>query len=316
MCVPKLLYGLEACCINEDCLITMEKANRYCACKLQGFSPQTPIVVPLATLGLQSIESLLHCNKMVMLYRWLSLPSSCMYKKVVIARLVYHLTDTGSNTGALYDALQLCQHYGLDEHLVTALETGQTMPISKWKQIVRCAVRDNEQIRWKLTLHLYSSITLYRNCISSIRVSVWWHVCRCRPHLTKATRIVMKLLAGQHGLGVNVARFQNAPRNRDQLNTCASRACPLCDTDTPETVEHFLMACTRLNDTRQVMLDNLVLLPNTQMRFFSLNPYEKTVFLLSGMGGDFIWEWLDSYESIVTFVARMYTERHKLMSQP
>ena len=312
MCIPKLLYGLEACVLNEECLLVVETAHRYCARKLQGLPPQTPIVVPLATLGLQTIESMLHCNKMMMLYSWLSLPFSCIYKKVVIARLVYHLTDTGSHLGALYEALQLCRQYGIDEYIVRALETGQTMSKAKWKRMVHGVVKERELVRWELTVPLYSSIPLFRECITSISVSVWWHVSQCRPHLTRATRILVRLLCGQHGLATSTARYRNA--NRGHV-VPQSRLCTLCDLDVPETVEHFLFGCSRLNMLREILLMNLEMLPNMYIHMSSLNVTEKTVFLLSGMGGKFIVEWLDTYTSIANFVFQMYIHRHNLVAQ-
>ena len=105
MCIPKLMYGLEACTLSAECLLMLEISHRYCARKIQGLPPQTPIVVPLATLqlGLLTVESMLHCRLMLMLYRWLSLPYACIYKKIVIARLVSHLADNGPHLGPLYD---------------------------------------------------------------------------------------------------------------------------------------------------------------------------------------------------------------------
>ncbi len=209
MCIPKLLYGLEACTLTDDCLLVLERSHRYGARKIQGLPPQTPIVVPLATLGLHSVESMMHCQRMIMLYRWLALPISCIYKQTVIARLTYHLAEIGPHMGAIYEALQVCRMYELEEYVISALETGLTLPKSRWKQMVNRVVKDKEMNSWQATVLLYGNLSMFQECITSIGVSVWWHVSRCRPHLTMATRILMRLVCGQHGLAVNVAHFKN-----------------------------------------------------------------------------------------------------------
>jgi hypothetical protein len=278
---------------------------------LQGLPPQTPIVVPLATLGMQTVESMLDSKRMVLLYKWLLLPYSCVYKKVVIARLVYHLTDAGSHMGALFEALQCCRKYGLEEHVVNALETGLTMPISHWKRIVNGAVKCNESVRWQMTLQLYRGLTLFRGCINSINVSIWWQVSRCRPHLTKAIRVVMRLLSGEHGLACSTVRY----RNKGQVVT-QSTMCTLCDAEVSETVDHFLINCARLKMPREpliMLMRDLALLPNMRVYMLALNSKEQTVFLLSGMGGQFILEWMDIYESIVRLVYGLYARRHGIL---
>lgn len=314
LCIPKLMYGLEACVVSEECLITMEKSHRYCARKMQGLPPQTPIIVPLATLGMMTIESMLHCNKMIMLYRWLSLPLSCIYKKVAIARLAYHLLDTGLHMGALYDALQLCRQYGLVEHVVTALETGQTMSLTNWKRLVCEVVKEQELVRWQLTTRLYNNIVLFIECVTSVSVSVWWSVSRCWPKLTKATRVIMRLLCGQHGLATNTLRYRS--KGNTEHSPVRSNVCTLCDIGVPETVEHFLFCCCRHDTLRTELLRklNLLLLPNMYRHMESLNTKGKTVFLLSGMGENFIWEWMDIYQSIAMFVFNMYIVRQNLLA--
>ena len=233
-----------------------------------------------------------------------------MYKKVVIARLVYHLTDVGSHMGALFEALQCCRKYGLEEHVVNALETGVTMPITHWKRIVNSAVKCNESVRWQMTLQLYRGLTLFRECITSINVSIWWQVSRCRPHLTKAVRVLMRLLSGEHGLACSTVRYGN--RNNGQVVT-QSTLCTLCDAEVSETVDHFMFNCSRLETLRESLMRDMQLLPNMRMHMLTLNSKEQTVFLLSGMGGQFILEWMDIYESIVRLVYGLYARRHDIL---
>lgn len=225
---------------------------------------------------------------------------------------MHHLEGGGSHIGALYEALQLCKLYGLDAHIVEGLETGHFMSKTQWKRIVNRAVRDREESRWRSTVQLYSStLSVFKESVTSVAVSVWWEVSQRRPHLTKAARVLIRLLCGQHGLATNTFRF------RSNCNGVAtSTTCTLCDNSLPETVDHFLFSCTVLNKTREELLQNLSMPPNMRTHLLSLNTFDKTVFVLSGAGGGYVWEWMDLYESFAIFVFKMYIERSRILQRP
>lgn len=48
---------------------------------------------------------------------------------------------------------------------------------------------------------------------------------------------------------------------------------------------------------------------------YGMNIHDRTVLLLSGLGGNFILEWMDIYECIAANVAIMYSERMKLANE-
>ena len=89
--------------------------------------------------------------------------------------------------------------------------------------------------------------------------------------------------------------------------------CTLCDAEVSETVDHFLIYCDRLEMLREPLMRDLALLPNMRVYMLALNSKEQTVFLLSGMGGQFILEWMDIYESIVRLVYGLYARRHGIL---
>jgi hypothetical protein len=157
ICIPKLTYGLDSCVLNDECLEELEKAHRYCSKKMQGLPPQTPIVATLAPLGLYTIESMMHYQLMLMLYRWLSLPYHSLYKKIAIARITYHMYGNGSHKGPIYEPFKACQTYGLLEYISDVLETGTTMKLLEWKKIVWKAVEEVEVSRWRASSILYST---------------------------------------------------------------------------------------------------------------------------------------------------------------
>ncbi len=302
ICIPKLTYGLDSCVLNDECLEELEKAHRYCSKKVQGLPPQTPIVATLATLGLYTIESMMYYQLMLMLYRWLSLPYDSLYKKIVLARITYHMYGNGSHKGPIYEAFKACQTYGLLEYISDVLETGTTMKLLEWKKIAWKAVKEVEVSRWRASSILYSKLSLFRECVCDIKVSIWWQVSHLHPKLTMATRVIMRLLSGEHCLMSNVGRYSN-------MN---SRLCPLCEEFECENVPHMLFVCSKLNEGR-VKASKLLedrMLPAMYECFCRMGNQDKTAFLLSGMRSPFIIEWMDVYDAIATYVYCMYQERH------
>ncbi len=63
------------------------------------------------------------------------------------------------------------------------------------------------------------------------------------------------------------------------------------------------------------MLEKLynVMPPPMCAYLMTLNIKEKTGFLLSGLGSEFVFEWMDVYECIVRFTERLYNERRQIM---
>ena len=306
-CIPKVTYGLDSCVLNDECMSQLEMSHRYCSKIMQGLPPQTPIVATLSTLGLYTMESLIYYNQMLMLYRWLSLPCRSLYKKIAIARLTYHMYGTGSHQGPIFEAFKACQRYGVLEHIVEALDTGITMKRLQWKKIVWIAIESVEVSRWQATTLLYSKLSVFRSCVTEIKVSVWWQLSRVCPRLTKATRIIMRLICGEHCLTSNVGKYTNS----------TTRLCPLCDDFESETVSHMLFVCTRLTGVRGNGIGILEgKMPHAMYECLcGMNNMDKAIFVISGMRSPFIAEWIEIYTAIATFVYTMYQERHRLNAE-
>ncbi len=96
VCLSRMLYGIEACDIGRASITELEATHRSCALRLQGLPPQTSMPVPLATLGWVRIQASIDIAKIIFLFSLLLLPLTCVYKRVVIARLAYHVYDPGT----------------------------------------------------------------------------------------------------------------------------------------------------------------------------------------------------------------------------
>lgn len=308
ICIPKLTYGLETCLLNPGCLTLLERAHCFCVRRLQGLPRQTPVVVPLATLGLPTIESLILYKQMILLYRWLSLPVSCIYKRIAIARIVYHLVGKGEHTGPLLNALKACQKYGLENYIIEGI-TGNIISLSRWKQLTWEALERDEKSRWKMSTLFYARLSLFKECIVDIDECVWWQLSRQCPAATRVARTVVRLISGEHCLSSNSHRWSRNSPSADGM-------CPLCSSGEPETISHLLFCCTSLSEKRKAAFQSVLEPMPTAMRLhvLELNENDRGVFLLSGMRVRFTPEWFNIYVSIAKFVSTMYGARNKIVS--
>ncbi len=303
ICLPKLLYGLECSLIDDTSLQDLERTHRYCAKLIQGMPPQTPNPVAISTLGWLSIKSMLEIARIVWLYRWLSLPSTCIYKKIVLLRLSYHMygNPSGRHMGPIYAAYKLYVTYGIECYIIDVMHRANVIPLKQFKRLILALVSEHEQTEWVATSMLYESLGLFRRCFQKIELCIWWKVSRFRPRLTRGIRTVMRLLCGQHVLAVS-------RRNRADGN---STMCNLCDGYEAETVSHFLFKCTHFSATREsAWKDVLLSMPKAMAEYVTgCNHMEKMIYVMSGLNSTFTQEWLDVYESVCVFVTKMYNKR-------
>ena len=105
--------------------LALEKCHKNCARRIQRFPSQTAIAVPLATLGLISVEEMLNIQLIIILYRWLG----HFHKDIKTNSYCYYLSAMGLHSDHVYNAMKACAKYGLTGQIVAALETGKTFPI-------------------------------------------------------------------------------------------------------------------------------------------------------------------------------------------
>ncbi len=304
-CLPKLMYGLEACDVGQSTLAELESTHRRCALRIQGLPQQTPLPVPLATLGWMRISGAMDVVKMTFLYGLLLLPYACMYKRVAIARLAYHIYDHtgGKHGGPILQAYEACSRHGLAGHILDILNTGHGMSKREWKRLVDTTVRQSEQTRWYMTCLMYKKLPLFSSVVASCNQRwVWWVIGRRCPDLSRATRAMLKLLC----LGVNTGQFGG------------HRLCSLCTSFKPETVEHLLFECDSFSASRQCLWDKVLgCMPEAMKQQVTVMPNEqKCIFILSGALSGYIPEWINIYRTMADFVWGLYNLRAEQFMQP
>ncbi len=197
--------------------------------------------------------------------------------------------------------------YNLLGHVHNMLDTVTAIPKLTWKRLVTNSVHHRYKARWQMTCAMYPKLHVYREVVSSITVSMWWHVCRHSPAMTKNCKLLMTLIAGEHRLRTGRGRHVASTLN-----------CQNCDMHTPETLRHVLCQCPNpvLVAVRDREWHNLtVMMPPPMIQDIVMMPdQQKMVLLLSGLGGGYVSEWQGVYVGIATLITTLYRTHISLWS--
>ena len=87
--------------------------------------------------------------------------------------------------------------------------------------------------------------------------------------------------------------------------------CNLCNSGQAEDLAHLLFRCDHFKDLRQSLWCNVQSKAPLAMLndMNTMSQSQRTHFLMSGLGGDFIPEWDDLYEAILEFIVSLYNCR-------
>lgn len=118
---------------------------------------------------------------------------------------------------------------------------------------------------------------------------------------------MVRLAAGEHRLKTSRGRFGS---------TSDSRVCQLCEGYFPETLEHVLWRCDhpQMKTVRDTVWRSLTdIMPQSMIVDLNLkDDLQKTVFLLSGLGGGYVQEWQILYVASARVVEKIYRTNLKV----
>ena len=155
-----------------------------------------------------------------------------------------------------------------------------------------------ELMRWKATCLMYTELSIYTDCVKSIKTHVWWFLARKRPYLIYKISALLSVCMGNEPKGMK-CEFRR-------------RLCFLCNTRQPASPKHILFECESFSSTRssklKVIIDSM---PNgMRSSFMEMNLNEKTTLLLSGLHcNKYIEEWSQLLINICDFVYEIYRQR-------
>ena len=175
---------------------------------------------------------------------------------------------------------------------------------------VKNRIFEYENRCFRATVLMYKDLKIFKACITSIKEWAWWSFCK-QAHVIvqKKARTVARLLQGESCLLVDSNKI-----------TKNGVICRLCSSGQPEDLAHLLFDCELFQELRNTLWTNVqseapfAMLTDTGL----MSPWQRTVFLMSGLGGVFIPEWANLYDVVLEFIYRMYKcrLRQEELTQP
>ena len=300
--IPKLLYGLDVCPIEQSPIIMLEDAHRQFSKFVQYLPQNTPTPASCATIGWVTIEPYIAIMKIMFILRTLCLPSTNIFREILTNRLTDLLHSDNYHregfVGPVGSALKYFYKYGLMELLRQFICNGSNDMLKRAKSNVKNVIISLETDRWKASCMMYSELSIYMKCVRSINVHVWWSLAKTRPNLIYKIAAILAVCMGNQpkGLQCNFNR----------------KLCYLCDQRQLDSPKHILFECDAFAIYRFSKLKQIIECMPEGMRysFRNISLDEKVILLLSGLHCEvYIKEWSNLMIEICEYVYEIYRQR-------
>ena len=298
--VPRMLYGLDVCPLNDAGMKNMEQAHRQNAKTIQNMPMNTPNPAPLATIGWLSVLGHVAIMKLVFMWRILCLPHENIYRKVLIH--VFNSALFGGYSSILSPSvamLKMIKYYGLLDKLHESINN-ESHPISYYKRLIKRVVYEREIIGWRASVLMYRDLHIYECAVTNIKLHIWWKFQKHYPALYNQVSSVVAVMSGT--------------QPRQFICNLGTEMCKLCPNRIAEKAEHILFGCVALGVIRHEPLNTLINTMPQAMKneFRNMTMENKTLFILSGLKSEYCPEWCAIYRAIVKFVYEIYSKRKKM----
>jgi exonuclease III len=239
--IPSMMYGIEVLCLSESAMERLEQEHRNFGKRLQYLPNNTSNPAAYSLLGWKSLQAYSDMTVLSFYYTILTMQSSCIFKKLLLRRLIDISMSGPQKSGPIGHFVKTCVKYGLLHHIWDVVRSGNTMQCSQFKALCKSAVARREQTVHNIELLMYEKLKLMRN--TPIEIHPWWQVSQAFPRSLVACKLMVKLLVGEEPLRYNTGR-QEYPRSvQNQL-------CNICKNGDLETTMHFLYICEPLAVSR------------------------------------------------------------------
>ena len=295
--MPRMLYGLDVCPLNNAGLEVMEQTHRQNAKIVQNLPLNTPNPAPLATLGWLSIEGQVAIMKLIFIWRILFMPLENLYRQILLHALEAALfTGYNNRLSPTVAMLDVVKKYGLVEKLKNSMYL-ENNSLSFYKAMIKKTVHEMELSRWRASILVYRTLHIYGQSVSKIKLNVWWNFQKYYPALYKQVSSVIAVMSG-----TQPKQFQC---------NLGNELCRLCAGRHSDKAGHILLGCEALGELGNFYLEMIIhSMPLTmKTKFINMTNYEKLIFIISGLKCEYCPEWCAIYYAIVNFVHDMYRKR-------
>ena len=302
VCIPKLLYGIEATPIEDSLVEMLEENHRQNAQLIQNLPSRTPKPAGAALLGWQSISSFIAYLKIMFMIRVLCLQPNSLYKRLMIAGIENHnMYGVRRYLTPVDDIMRYVKQYGVSDIVRRCQHHGTWKMVEGVKRKIKLTVLKCDENLWRASCMLYRSLNLYHKHVVYKKMNVWWRFVAKNPGAFRSVSCVVSLICGSqpNGYGANFG---------------SRKRCQICDGFVVETMEHIVFNCTALEDVRATALHELLdSMPRAmKMSFCELPTESKLEIIVTGLSDTYIEDWSNVYSKACRFIHKLYRERAAL----
>ena len=162
--IPKMLYGLEVCPINENSIMILEDAHRNFSRFVQYVPQNTPNPANCATVGWITIDPIIASAKIMFILRTLCMPVTSIFRRVLISRITdltnIDVFNKESFEGPVKSALKCFYKYDLTDPLVKFVTNGDKDQLNSAKLHVKSVILNLEGLNKNKTRWLMLKIVV------------------------------------------------------------------------------------------------------------------------------------------------------------
>lgn len=302
VCLPKLCYAVETMELDPKCIDTMETFHAKNAKMFQGLPSNTCNIGSLTALGWSTISALIDIYRLLFMWRMLLLPMQCVYKVIILKRIMNQMLLTNDFKGPVNKILTACKKYGLCQIVLNGVLYGDYISQAEWKKVVKESVYKMDTKRQKVHTKVYKSMSLINdNFVGSHVISPWWIYSKTFPRQVKKCRVLIGLILNSYRLG--------------------RKRCVFCIDGHQNDIAHILFQCKKLEDTRKDLWYTVKTHcpPQLWNDINAMSPSDCCMFVLNAFNCNFVIEWKDLYRSTANYVHvmfRLYQKEVNAASMP
>jgi hypothetical protein len=239
--IPSMLYGCEVWGdLPKREINVFETVQKRIGKHIQGLHRRTHDEIVRGLLGWTTIAGLIDKCKLKFIYKLCSLPPDNLIKYIFLCQLyvIIFAPQTVDMKSYTYSLWSVIIQHDMTGHVLSYL-TGGTLENKKlWSQIVDKAIITHEQRKWKAGL-VDKGAHRFLRVHGSLQPSALYSIIKCKMECRKSLMNTVRLLA--------------YPEKLDNADICTA-----CGKEYTDTVEHYVMRCEGIVDSRSKAWDNIL----------------------------------------------------------
>ena len=157
--IPSMLYGIQVLCLSEEALDSLEQEHRAFGKRIQCIPTTTSNPAAYRLLGWKSIRAYHDLIVLNFFYKTLQMQCSCIFKRLVLFRIVHLRMSQAKMGGPTSYFLQLCIKYNVLEYVNFLVDTGRSMTFNQWSDACKRAIKQMEDFFFAIELGMCEKLS-------------------------------------------------------------------------------------------------------------------------------------------------------------